>query len=572
MAANRFPRASLLVTATVLAFAVPALADAPLRDAPVIWYDDDRVPFSTEVEERDPSLFYDFANESLFRPTGYYLNPVRNLRRLAPTVEADEPSANVNRLGEVPNSSWFTNRIGLYPMTAEEVARGPNTTKGPSHDGPWTIVAAKTEGVTPGFTIRDVTGQRYLIKFGPMEHPVMPTAAGVISQRLFHAIGYWVPEDDITWFRRENLVVSPEAEIDLPDGNERPMTDADIDAILARVEQLPSGQYRAISSKFLPGRPVGPFDYQDTRPDDPNDRIEHQHRRELRGLKVFAEWLNHFDTKQQNTLDILVETDDGEHYLRHYLIDFASTLGTGAHGPIRKFGWEATLDPKAVLRRSLTLGLVEDDYRLVERPEGLPEIGWFDAEHFTPRGYEPPMANPAFAQLTRRDGYWAAKILSAFTDAQLLAVCEQGHYRDPRATRSMARILGDRRDRIARAWFDVIPPLDFFVHDDGVVRYRDLGHERGIYVRTGTSGTPRYRARVVAVDAEREAWREVDWIESERTEVSLGTPAVRDASIDTHPFVEIEVQVDRGEGWSASVRCWVAGRSDRVVEVNRDVN
>jgi len=574
MAESPFPRADRLLVLLVAVLSLSPVVGAAerLRDAPVAWYDDDRRPFETPVETRDPNLFYDFANETVFRPAGYYLNPVRNLRRLAPAVSADKPAPNVNRLGEVPNSSWFTNRIGLYPMTADEVARGPNTTDGPSREGGWTIVAAKTEGVTPGFTIVDATGQRYLIKFGPVEYPVMPTAAAVISQRLFHAIGYWVPEDDIVFFRRKNLSVSPDATLDLPGGGERPMNYADIDEILARVEQLPSGLYRAVASRFLPGRPVGPFDYLGTRSDDPNDRIKHQRRRELRGLKVFAEWVNHFDTKQQNTLDVLIEHEEGGHHLRHYLIDFASTLGTGAYGPIRKFGWEAVLDPKAVVRRTLTLGLLEDDYRLVERPDGTSEIGWFDAEHFTPQGFEPPIQNPAFMQMTERDAYWAAKILSAFTDEHLRAVSEEARYRDSRSARAIARILADRRDRICRAWFDVIPPLDFFVHENGTLRYRDLGHERGIYVRTGTGGTPRYRARVVAVDAEREPAGDVEWVESEHTVVSLDTAGVRDASIGAYPFVEVEVQVDRGEGWSASIRSWIARRSGRVVEVHREKN
>jgi len=569
MAATRFRCASIACALGLLV--LPARADEPLRDTPIVWYADDQRPLPEPVEERDPSLLWDYMNESVFRPVGYQLDPVRNIRRLVPGVEGDKDSPNANRLGEVPNSTWFTNRIGLFPMTPDAVGRGPNAHAGPSDGGPWTIVGAKTEGVTPGFTIQDATGQRYLIKFGPKRNPVLPTAAGVISARLLHAIGYWVPEDDIAWFRRDDLVVDPGAEIRMSGGEKRPMTGADVDAILERVEQLPDGRYRAISSKFLPGRPVGPFDYKATREDDPNDVVKHQHRRELRGLKVFAEWINHFDTKQQNSLDILVE-EDGEQYVRHYLIDFASTLGTGANGPIRKWGWEATIDPKALARRTLTLGFFEDDYRQVQRPKGLPEIGWFDAEQFTPRGFEPPMPNPAFQRINLRDGYWAAKILSAFEDEHIRAACEQGRYRDPRATATMTRILADRRDAICRAWFDIVAPLDFFRHHDGEVTYRDLGHERGIYERTGLLGTPRYRARVHAVDAQREAWRRTDWIESKTTLVSFDTPDVRDASMTNYPFVHVEVQVDRGDGWSRSIHAWIARRSGRVVEVERETS
>ena len=33
---------------------------------------------------------------------------------------------NINTIDEVPDSSWFTNRIGARPITTEELVRGPN--------------------------------------------------------------------------------------------------------------------------------------------------------------------------------------------------------------------------------------------------------------------------------------------------------------------------------------------------------------------------------------------------------------------------------------------------------------
>src|SRR5215203_112208 len=40
---------------------------------------------------------------------------------------ADRRAANVNTLDEVPDSTWFTNRIGRRAMTAAEVAKGPDS-------------------------------------------------------------------------------------------------------------------------------------------------------------------------------------------------------------------------------------------------------------------------------------------------------------------------------------------------------------------------------------------------------------------------------------------------------------
>ena len=92
-----------------------------------------------------------------------------------------------------------------------------------------------------------------------------------------------------------------------------------------------------------PGRPVGGFRYYGTRPDDPNDVVPHEHRRELRALKVFGAWTNLVDMKAGNTLDAVV-TENGRSVVRHYLQDVGSTFGTGANGP-REYdeGWESAL-------------------------------------------------------------------------------------------------------------------------------------------------------------------------------------------------------------------------------------
>src|SRR5688572_12649319 len=48
-------------------------------------------------------------------------------------------AANINTLGEVPDSNWFTNRMGRNPLSSEELLRGPNTASGPDPSQPWTI-------------------------------------------------------------------------------------------------------------------------------------------------------------------------------------------------------------------------------------------------------------------------------------------------------------------------------------------------------------------------------------------------------------------------------------------------
>ena len=96
-------------------------------------------------------------------------------------------------------------------------------------------------------------------------------------------------------------------------------------------------------------------------------------------------------------------------------------------------------------------------------PEHLDEVATSTRDRFDPREWHPIYPNSAFANLTTRDAYWAAKIVSAFTDDDIRVMVEQGRYQDPRAVDWLVTHLGRRRDIIARTWFDAIAPLDFWV-------------------------------------------------------------------------------------------------------------
>lgn len=546
----------------VLGLAVPT-SRGPLRDAPVRWWDDDRQDIA-QPTFRDVNIIRSAVDATLFRPLGRLFHPGRFVRRVGSVFggEVAPPAANVNRLDEVPNSSWFTNRIGLFPMSPQAAARGPLRSPGPDISAPWQVISVKTRGVTPGFNIRDARGDTYVIKFDPPGFRGSSTAAGVVSGRILHAAGYNVPEDVVVEFARDRLQLAPDVPFTARDGTERRMTPRDLDAILERAERDERGRWRALASRFLEGTSVGPFDWRGRRHDDPNDRIDHADRRELRALRMFAAWICHYDTKQDNTLDVYVE-EDGRRFVRHYLIDFASTLGASAVDPFRAGCWEYSFDPVMIGVRALTVGLYEDPFRRIERPAGLDEVGYFQAEGFHPMAFKALEPNSAFANMTARDGYWAAKIISAFTDVQLTAIVAEGRYRNPEAARWIARVLGERRDVIARYWFDRVPPLDFFTVEGNMLRFHDLGVERGVY-----SAGARYRARIAAVSVDRVRASDPEWQEIASTTIDLA-PASRASSAADYPFFEVEIAIHRNGRWSGAVTAFVARESGRVVGVER---
>lgn len=539
--------------------------------APVIWYADDDQP-SPVPAFAEPSLIPYAVDSFVARPFSRFWHPGRFFRRLG-TGNAARPASDINTLDEVVNSTWFTNRIGLRPLSAEELALGSAldqpTAEGPDRSAPWTIVGAKTAGVTPGFRIKDARGDTWLLKFDPPNHPGMTIRAGVVSNLIFHAIGFHTPVDRIVEFDRAELVVGAGAEMKMNRDERVPMTEANLDSILAATGSIFEGRYHALASRYLDGIPLGPFDDQGTRPDDPNDRINHENRRELRAMRVFAAWVNHFDTKMHNSLDMYIG-DPGQGHVRHYLIDFASTLGAYGDSPVRRFGYEFGFDVWPAMGRLLTLGAVEDRWVGLERPADLAEVGLFDVRTFAPEHWKPDLPHSAMASLTDRDGYWAAKIVTAFTDADLRVIVEQGRYQDPAAVDFLVRTLAGRRDLIGRYWFAVVPPVDHFVISGEAAQFTDLAVQRG-YAAAATT-TYRYRLSPVEADGQPDTWTE--WRTTAEPTVPLldaaGTPLSDTQAGDAGSGLwACEIQLNRGDGWSRATTFTFNPANGRTLGVSR---
>ncbi len=448
----------------VLLLSVGATAQKFCDDDPL-----ERMPRPRNVDNikgRKLSDYYDFFLNTFGKPGERH------------TKQKQIPAQGVNTLGEVPDCEWYTNRHYHNPMTIEELVRGAGDENAPDSSGTLTVISAKTEGISPGFTIRDARGRKYFVKFDPKTNPEMATAADVISSKFFHALGYSVPQNYIFMFRREQLVVAPDATFKDSQGKQRPMREKDVTDLLLDVPRHPGSGYRAIASFCLSGTPVGPFRYHGTRKDDPNDIVPHEHRRDLRGLRVFCAWLAHEDAKSLNTLDVLVE-GDGIKYLRHCLIDFGATLGSRSIGPKSPlWGNEYLFDFKHAALQMFTLGLHVPRWMTADYPH-VPAVGRYEAEVFDPEKWVPHYRNPAFSNSLPDDAFWAAKQVMAFTDEEIRAIVKTGEYSDPRAEDWIVECLIKRRDKIGRAYFAKVLPLDRFAVTDGRLVFEDLAVKHG---------------------------------------------------------------------------------------------
>lgn len=319
----------------------------------------------------------------------------------------------------------------------------------------------KTQGVTPGFTIRDGRGDIYFIKFDPPRHPQLTTSAEVIATKFFHAFGYNVPENYLSLVRIRDLEISPDARLEDKEGKERPVREKDIHRIFQRAYRLPDERTPVVASRLLSGTPLGPFEYFSTRSDDPNDIFPHENRRELRGLRVFSAWLNHDDSRSINSQDMYVGKP-GEGHVRHYLLDFGSCFGSGSiKEQSRRAGNEYIFEWGPILKAGITLGIWDRRWRHVKYRD-YPSIGRFEGNFFLPQSWRPEYPNPAFERMKSSDAFWATRIVMRFTNDMIRAMVGTGRLSDPNAENHLVETLIKRRDRIVHHYLSQINPLDTF--------------------------------------------------------------------------------------------------------------
>ncbi|HET7506472.1 MAG TPA: hypothetical protein VFK02_35880 [Kofleriaceae bacterium] len=385
-------------------------------------------------------------------------------RRLTRAMELprERRALGVNALDEVPDSTWFTNRIGARELTLDELRAGPAKVGSPEPYKPWTVRSTRVGGSERVLMITDARGRKFMLKFDRPELPEQETATHVIVGKLLWACGYNVTEDHVVYFRPGELSLTRDSVAVDVFGDKQPLDRAELDRLLAMVASERDGRIRALASLWLDGKPLGGPPAEGVREDDPNDRIPHQLRRDLRGAYPMFAWLDHVDIQEGNFLDMWIE-DGGRHYVKHYLLDFGKGLGvmeTTGHNP--RHGHEYVVDFAEMAGSLVTAGLAERTWEDRELP-GLRGVGMFGVKDYDPGEWKPD--SPAYLPLLtadRVDKLWGARILIRFSREQIRAVVESARLSDPRAVEYLTDTLVARQRATARYWFERTSPLDRF--------------------------------------------------------------------------------------------------------------
>lgn len=194
------------VLGVLLACAAPALRPPPREP---LWRDPDRRPFAAELTPYESPHDYDRAEKTFILPVIDVL-----------TVRERTEAVNVNALDEVPDSSWYENRLSRSPMPPDAAALGACGPEPVPEDGTWRVVSAKPHGVTPGFVF-EAAGQRYYAKLDGAASYGRSSLADVVCALIYHAAGYHVPCNAIAHFDPATLELDPSARARTPSAGRR---------------------------------------------------------------------------------------------------------------------------------------------------------------------------------------------------------------------------------------------------------------------------------------------------------------------------------------------------------------
>ena len=521
----------------VLAIAIIALVARTSTQRPRFYPDD---PIAREPESQDASkaAFHDI--KSLYEMS-------RNLFVIANYKPSGTRAKSVNTIDEVADSSWFTNRIGTMPISADAMTRGANV-GAPPDPSRWVLIREKTAGVHPGFTARDAKGETWFLEFDPPYYPEGATGAVAVTTKIFWALGYNQVESFLTTFDPNRVEFDPKATLRRPSGQRTRFNRDDMNSILERVAKNPDGTYRVIAGRLLPGKIMGPFLFEGTRPDDPNDLIPHEHRRELRALRTFGAWVNLTDLKAANTLDTLLPADGGRSLIKHYLQDVGSTFGMLYEEHEWDLSYEHFYQNDTTRKRLFSFGFDLSPWQTIPYKEYYPSIGRFEGDRFDPRAWRPQTPTTAYMEARADDAFWAARRIAAFSDDLIRAAVRAGQYSDPKAEKYLGDVLIKRRDKILSLYLTAVNPIvNPRLDATGRLTFENAAVSAG-----AAKGQPTYRASWMLFDNATGETKPLSTTQGQAT--SLEPPAGLPTTAGSYIQVDISAEIEGYPAWRQPIK------------------
>lgn len=409
--------------------------------------------------------------EPIYLTEVYLHQPLRQALYISSYPEARD----INSFDEVPPSSWFSPR----EVDVGAMARGPDIVEPPRP--PFTVLDSRPVALAAeGFCVRDSRGVLYELAVDPPDRPEMRTGALAVAARLTWALGFNTPPVIVVRARAEDFWAAEGA------------TTTALSMLKSSAAPV-DGYYRLAALAWPPGKDLGPTPETGRRGDDPNDVIDHEHRRSLRSLAVLASWLGLGGFGPSKTLDRYVGPP-GEGHVVHFVTGLDAALGASnvvrlTDAPPRLPGGGSPFI------RFLTLGLLSNPLPILTQTD-VPAIGGL-SDSVNPAEFDLPLPYAPAQRIQAADGYWAARRIAELTPAHLALAIEAGKFSDRRAQELLAHALEARARDLLLYWYSRVVPLRFisFVGAWLTVRDEAMAHD------LVTPNVTEYRLDFVDTDA-----------------------------------------------------------------------
>lgn len=478
-----------------------------------------RTAEAAELKEGQIGTYRDAFDQTVYYEGTHFLRFDRLYRSI---FNKKIRSENVNDFDEIPDNTFFTNRHGRARLSAAELERGAEPAGKPNANGNWLVLGGKFLDSQSGvLLIQDSAGDQYELRFDTFDQFELATSSEVIASRFYHAIGYHVPPYSIATFSFDKLVIDPKATVIDRSGFQKQLTAEKLKELMLFLPMNDRSEYRVSARKILKGIEKGNFKFYGRQKSDPNDTVDHENRREIRALKVFAAWLNHYTVNANNTLGLAVN-ENGRETLKYYLINFNTALGSdvnGAKPPM--FSHEFLFDYGETEKAFLSLGIWEKPWQKRWREAGekthpSSAIGYFDNRRFDTGKFKPELPYYAFKDLTAADGFWAAKIIMSFSNDDIKAIIKSGELSQLDDQNYLLDILSNRRDLIGKHWFSQTNPLDNFKIENNALIFDDLAIQYGFETASDTL----YHIDVLQKDGKK--YKKISSFKSEKPSFDIG--------------------------------------------------
>ena len=345
----------------------------------------------------------------------------------------------------------------------------------------------KGEGSTDGFRVVVAGHGKYLFKADDADTPEHASAAETLGARVYYAAGYYTSCEQVVYFRRSTLKLTPGLKWKHNFGDEEDFGPAELEKVLGHCAK--KGDFiRMQASAWLSGQNLGGYQYEGTRGDDPNDVIPHEDRRELRGKRLLNAWLDRFDDRRGNTLDLWIADrpgppDTSPGHVIHYQMDTSEALGSEwAWEPIsRRLGYSYVVDWRDVTVDLLTAGARLETWDTVRKTPGKETFAYFNVADFVPETWKNEYPVAAFSRMTERDGAWMARILAHFDRGTVEVLSHTARFSDPSDTDYLAKVLEGRLHKILERYLTVLSPLaDVHMETEHLLCGTDLAEVRAL--------------------------------------------------------------------------------------------